>query len=124
MIAEMPLTPRDETLTMDLDRFRQINAEVDAVVYLDFKAGTVLCVSATADHPQEVFDELCRVSSEIFADPDTQTRQATVVTLTEVLVLHRLSRDDGTALCLFFDPETPMNRVRDLAEQVVARLDR
>ncbi|WP_089233964.1 hypothetical protein [Tropicimonas sediminicola] len=119
----MPLTARDETLTKDLDRFRRTHAGIDALVYLDFKAGTVLCVSAAADHPQEVFDELCGLSAETFTDLAPRTTQATVATLTEVLVLQRSSKAPGTALCLVFDPEMPLVSVKDLGRQALSQLD-
>ncbi|MFD0981250.1 hypothetical protein [Tropicimonas aquimaris] len=119
----MTLTARDETLTKDLDRLRRTHAGMDALVYLDFKAGTVLCVSAAADHPQEVFDELCSLCAETFTDLQPQTTQAMVVTLTEVLVLQRSSRTPGTSLCLILDPEIPLDEVRKLAQQALSQLE-
>ncbi|SFC58413.1 hypothetical protein SAMN04488094_106151 [Tropicimonas isoalkanivorans] len=96
---------RDLTLSSKLEALRARNAAIDAVVYVDFGATTVLGASQSAGRPQEVLDGLCRLAANVF-DEGRGPEQAVLMTVTEVLVLQHLPQEPGTALCFFFPPQT------------------
>ncbi|WP_149866407.1 hypothetical protein [Tropicimonas marinistellae] len=106
-----------------LDSLRLQNATIDAVVYVDFKATTVLGASSHAARPQEVLDGLCRVASEAFSNVGNNAEQAVLATVTELLVLQNVPQEAGTALCFFFPPETPSQQARGIARRTVEILD-
>lgn len=54
-----------------LDAFRSSRPECTVAGLVDISSGIVLCVTARRKKPQEYFDALCVLASEVFSDENT-----------------------------------------------------
>jgi hypothetical protein len=113
--AERPLT-RSGDLTARLDALKSAHPEIAALVYLDFRAGTVLGTSSDAGKPQEALDALCRTAAVFLDGPFLGGDAALLATPLDLITVHRAPDEPGAALCLLFDPGLDPAVARAVAE--------
>lgn len=88
---------------------------VETVAYVDLRSGTVLGRSMALDLPQERFDALAAVASDLLGGAAGETDEAVLLRETEALVLCRSKSAPTEALCLSCAPDADLTGVLDAA---------
>lgn len=103
----------------NLEELRQAIAAVETVTYMDLGSGTVLGRSSAVDLPQERYDRLAALASEILGGAGGETDEAVLLKPGEALVARRSDRAPAEALCLVCAPDADVGLILDGARRAL-----